>query len=235
MNDASTLRMAAVFSFLSPLSIVLVIPLAGAVAAVGGGPGPIDFGDGATLERLAALGAAPARVDLLALLGPALALPVGFGWYLLLRRTSRLATLGILLWYLGMIFIVTQDALQLAFVTRLPAAYAAADVVARPAIVAVGASLAAAIEVLASVGRLGDFGFLLVALAILRCASTPKWIGAVGVLSSGLSLGAGILSLALPQVTWLGLGVPIGIVLLLVCIAALGVVMLREANKEVTP
>ena len=90
MNDASTLRIAVVFSFLSPLAILAGVPFAAGLGGVGG-PGPIDFGDGALLGRLAELGAAPARVDLFALLGPVLALPAAFGWYLLLRSTSRSA------------------------------------------------------------------------------------------------------------------------------------------------
>jgi hypothetical protein len=63
-----------------------------------------------------------------------------------------------------------------------------------------------------------------------RCASIPKWIAGLGFVSPALSLVAGALALALPSVAWLGLGVPIGI-LLLVCIVGLGVVMLREARK----
>jgi hypothetical protein len=71
MNDTATLRMAAVFSFLSPLAILAGVPFAASLGGVGG-PGPIDFGDGALLDRLAQLGAAAVRVDLFALLGPAL-------------------------------------------------------------------------------------------------------------------------------------------------------------------
>lgn len=231
MNEASTLRIAAVFSFLSPLAILAGIPFAADVGGVGG-PGPIDFGSGAVLSRLAELGPAPVQVDTLALLGPMFALPAAYGWYLLLRSTSRLAALGTLLWYLGMVFIVTQDALQLAFVAKLPAAYAASDISTRAAIEVVGASLAYAIDVLAFVGRSGDFGFLLLALVMWRCATIPKWIAGLGFVSSVVSLVGGVLAFAFPDIALFRIGVPVGILMLLVCIAALGVVMLRVAKLE---
>jgi hypothetical protein len=37
---------------------------------------------------------------------------------------------------------------------------------------------------------------------------------------------------AFRSVVWFGVGVPVGILLLLICIAALGVVMLREAGQS---
>jgi len=66
-------------------------------------------------------------VDVLALISPVLALPAGAGWYLLAEDRRPLAALGILLWYLGMVFVIAQDALQVAVVTTLPSAYVAAD------------------------------------------------------------------------------------------------------------
>jgi hypothetical protein len=52
----------------------------------------------------------------------------------------------VLLWYLGMIFVITQDALEYALVTRLPDAYFAANETARTAIAAFGGSLGTFIE-----------------------------------------------------------------------------------------
>lgn len=231
MNDVPALRTAAAFSFLSPLAILAGIPFAASLGGVGG-PGPIDFGDGALLARLAELGTAPARVDLFALLGPVFALPAAFGWYLLLRPMGRLAQLGVVLWYIGMVFIILQDALQLAFVSTLPAAYAAADITTRAAIEAVGASLGYTIDALAFTGHLPNgFGFLLLSLLMWRSAVIPRWIAGLGVVSSTLALGSGVLAFAFPAVIWFDIGVPIGIMLLLVCIAALGGIMLREAKR----
>jgi hypothetical protein len=231
MNDASLLRLAAVFSFLSPLAILAGIPFAASLGGVGG-PGPIDYGDGALLLRLAELGEAPVRVDLFALLGPVFALPAAFGWYALLRSKGRLVQLGVGLWLIGMVFIVMQDALQLAFTATLPAAYAAADASTRAAIAAVGGGLGYAIDVLAFTGHLPNgLGFLLLSLLMWRSV-VPQWIAGLGLASATLSLGAGVLSFAFPVIAWFGIGVPIGIFLLLVCIAGLGVVMLREAKRQ---
>jgi hypothetical protein len=64
-----------------------------------------------------------------------------------------------------------------------------------------------------------------------RCAAVPKWVAGLGVASSTLALGSGTPAFVFPGIALLGIGVPVGMVLLLVCIAALGVVMLREAKR----
>jgi len=231
MNDASALRIAAVFSFLSPLAILAGAPFAAQLGGVGG-PGPIDFGDGERLLRLAELGAAPAWVDLSALLGPMFALPAVFGWYMLLRQMGRLPALGTVLWYLGMVFIVLQDALQLALVSTLPASYAAGDAGTRAAIEAVGGSFGHVIETVAFTGHLPNgFGSVLLFLVMWRCATIPKWIAGLGLVSSIIALVSGTLAFLFPDVAAFGIGVPVGIILLLVCIAALGFVMLSEARN----
>ncbi|MGH8310054.1 MAG: DUF4386 family protein, partial [Steroidobacteraceae bacterium] len=232
MNDASTLRIAAIFFFLSALAIFAGVPFAAGLGGVGG-PGPIDFGDGERLLRLAELGAAPVRVDLFALLGPLFVLPAGMGLYALLRSTSRLAQLGVAMWYVGMLFIVIQEALQLAFVSTLPGAYAAADPATRAALEAVGGSLGYAIEVLAISGHLPyDLGSILLSLLMWRCPAVPKWIAGLGLAAATLASASGVLSLAFPEVAWLSIGRPIGIFALIGWGVALGVVMLREARQQ---
>jgi hypothetical protein len=231
MNDAATLRIAAVFAFLAPLAIFAGIPSAAGLGGVGG-PGPIDFGDGALLARLAELGAAPARVDLFALLGPIFALPATMGWYVLLRTEGRLAQLGVVLWYVGMLFVIMQDALQLALVSTLPAAYAAGDISTRAAIEAVGGGLGYAIKVLAFSGHLPEsFGSILLLLLMWRCAAIPKWLTSFGLAGATLAFVSGVLGFALPEVPALGIGVPIGIFMILFWGVGLGVVMLREAKR----
>ena len=231
MNDATTLRIAAVFAFLSPLMIFAGIPFAAQLAGAGG-PGPIDFGDGAVLARLAELGDAPVRVDLFALLGPIFALPATMGWYVLLRTEGRLAQLGVVLWYVGMLFVITQDALQLALVSTLPASYAAADISTRSAIEAVGGGLGYAIKVLAFAGHLpSSFGSILLSLLMWRCAAIPKWLAGFGLAAALLAFVSGVLGFAFPKVPALGIGVPIGIFMILGWGIGLGVVMLREAGR----
>ena len=231
MSDATTLRIAAVFAFLSPLAIFAGIPFAAQLAGAGG-PGPIDYGNGAVLARLAELGSAAVYVDFFALLGPIFALPATMGWYVLLRDEGRLALLGIVMWYFGMAFVVAQDALQLALTSTLPAAYAAADVVTRAAIESVGGSLARSIEVLAFSGHLPEsFGSILLLLLMLRCAVIPRWLTAVGLLGATLAFVSGTLGFLFPDVTLLGIGVPIGIFVILFWGIGMGVVMLREAKR----
>ena len=232
MKDSSTLRIAAAFSFLSPLSIFSVAPFAAKLGGAGG-PGPIDFGNGELLDRLAQLGADAMRVDLFALLGPLFALPAAFGWYVLLRSTNRSAAqLGVALWLIGMVFIIFQDALQLALVSTLPAAHAAADIETRAAIEAVGGAFGYTIDVFAFVGHMPNgLGFIVLALLMWGCATIPKWIAGLGLVAATLELAAGVLGFVFPDVVWFAVGVPVGIVLVLVAIAALGVVMLREAKR----
>jgi hypothetical protein len=70
----------------------------------------------------------------------------------------------------------------------------------------------------ASTLRLAAAFSFLSPLAIL--AGIPFAAG-LGVASSILALGSGTLAFAFPGIALLGIGVPVGIVLLLVCIAAL--------------
>jgi hypothetical protein len=232
VTDATTLRIAAAFAFLSPLAIFAGIPYAAQLAGAGG-PGPIDFGDGAVLARLAELGAAPARVDFFALLGPILALPATMGWYVLLRPQGRLALLGVVLWYFGMVFIIAQDALQLALTSTLPDSYASVDIVARVTLEAVGRSFADIIEVLAFSGHLPNgFGIILLSLVMWRSGVVPKWLAGIGLVASMLALGSAVLGFAFPAMPLLGIGVPIGIFMLLGWGIGLGVVMLREAKRQ---
>lgn len=231
MNDATVLRIAAVCAFLAPLAIFAGIPYAAGLGGVGG-PGPIDFGNGALLARLAELGAAPARVDLFALLGPIFALPATMGWYVLLRSEGRLALLGVVMWYVGMIFIIAQDALQLALVATLPAAYAAADITTRVAIEALGGGLGYSIEVLAFSGHWPNgFGLIVLSLLMLRCAAVPGWVAGLNLAAAVIALSSGVLAFLSPALSWLGIGVPIGIFMMLGAGMGLGVVMWREAKR----
>jgi hypothetical protein len=224
---ASIIKIAAACSFLSPLCILAGVPVAASLGGVGG-PGPIDFGSGVVLTQLAMAAPRTIWVDTLALVSPVLALPVGAGWYLMLDHQRPLAALGTLLWYLGMVFVIAQDALQLAVVSTLPSAYVAADPPIKPALEVFGNSVALVIEVLAAVGVASGAGFMLLSLAMLRSPRIPRWIAILGLAANAaaiLSTGARFL---VPNVEILRLGVPLGILaFVVVCIPALGVVMLR--------
>jgi len=156
---------------LGAVCIVAVFPIAGSLRGIGG-PGPIDFGNGETLTALSDHTRAAVWVDTLAFLGPAMALPFAAAWFLMFRREGALAWFGVWLWSLGMIFTITQDAVQLAVVTKLPAAYSAADAAAKQALEAFGGSVA---YVLSSVGGLIGFsGVGIMGVVMLRSRISPR-------------------------------------------------------------
>lgn len=231
MSIKPALTIAGVLSIVNPLLILVALPFAARLRGVGG-PGPIDFGDARVLEQLHEVQADAVWVDTIALIGPTPALGIGIGWYLMVRRTSVLALYGTVLSYVGLVFVVAQDALQLAFVSRLPAAYVAATDAAKPAILAAGDTLGYAIEVLANVGIVGYVGAFIMYLVTLRTPSIPRGIGVVGAMASGLAILSSLLVLMIPQVPMLGIGRPIGILSNIMVGFALGIVMLRWKESE---
>jgi hypothetical protein len=150
----------------------------------------------------------------------------------MVRRTNVFALYGAVLSYVGMIFIIAQDAMQLAFVSRLPAAYVAATDATKPAVLVIGSVLAYAVEVLANVGIVSDLGALVLYLVMLHTPAIPRWIGLVGALSSGLAMLSSLLVMLVPQVPLVGIGRPIGILLNIVLGFALGIVMLRWKESD---
>jgi hypothetical protein len=232
MSRNSVLKVAGAFSILSVASVVAGAPFAARLRGFGG-PGPIEFGDASVLEKLAAAGSTATLVDSLALLGPALAFPIGFGWYQLAKDKGAAAGFSVGLWYIGMIFIVMQDALQLAFVSTLPQAYSVADANTRPAFLGMGAALASAVRIISDVGAISYLGAFLTSLLMWSCPGIPRWISAVGILSGGVAVLSTLLPLMLPGLSSLGAGRPIGIMISMIWIAALGVVMLFK--KDAVP
>lgn len=228
------MKIAAVFSFLSTLTILAGVPYAARLRGLGG-PGLIDFGDAAILTQLAMAGSAPVLIDTFAFLGPLLALPIGAGWYLLLRNQKPLAGLGVLLWYLGMIFVITQDAMQLALVTKLPSAYLAADASIKPALLVFGESLAYIIDILVFAAVLHAAGLFLVSMAMAREPRVPKWIAYLGMGASLIGVASTFGSALVPGVPALKAGGPLAIItIVVVWIPAVGVVMWRRRREADT-
>lgn len=228
VNYSIVIRIAAVSSWLSALSVLLGMPIAAGLRGVGG-PGPIDFGSGEVLTQLSMAAPRTIWVDTLALIGPVLALPAGAGWFLILGHQRPLAALGTLLWYLAVVFVIAQDAFQLALVTTLPPAYATASAAIKPAIEAFGGSFAYVITVVAMVGHyLNTTAILILAVAMIRSPRIPKWIAILCFTSATIGLLSASAQLILPQFRMLGIGVPVSILLfVLVCIPCLGDVMWR--------
>jgi hypothetical protein len=208
------------------------VPLAAGLQGVAG-PGLIAFGDGEILAQLAAAAPRTIWIDAVALVGPMVALPSGAGWHLLAGNQRPLAAFGTLLWYIGISFIIAQDAIQLAVVTTLPSAYVEATEMAKPAIEAFGATLAYVIEVLASVGIASNFGFLLVCIALLRAGGVPSWIPWLGIAVSALDLVSRAAQLAFPQAVWPTVAFVVGLLTFIMIVGpALGVVMWRRSSAR---
>jgi hypothetical protein len=178
----SATQISAIFSILSPLTLFLVIPLG---LSIGGGPAPIDFGNPGELARLRSRMPRAMLVELLALAAPVLALGAGYGWWVMLAPAGSYVGWAVVFWYLGMIFIVLNDALELALAARLPVAYEAADESVRPILLVFGASMSSAIEVLGILGGIiSFFGVILVAGAMLHFPGLPVWLAWIGLASA---------------------------------------------------
>jgi hypothetical protein len=232
MQNKAILKISGASATLSPLLLVGGVPLAAGLQGLGG-PGLIAFGDGEVLTRLAAAAPRTIWIDTIALIGPMVALLSGAGWHLLAGNQRLLAAFGTLLWYIGISFIIAQDAIQLAVVTTLPPAYVAATEVAKPAIEAFGATLAYIIEVLASVGIASNVGFLLVCIALLRAADAPRWIPWLGIAVSAVGFVSRAAQFTFPDASWPTVTAVVSLLTFIMIVGpALGVVMwLRSLTR----
>ncbi len=226
MGDRSLTRLAGIFSLLSAACLIGAMALG--ISQGGKGPGPIDFGDPHVLADLRAGGKASFILELLALIAPTLSLGAGLGWYPLLRDKGGYVAIGILLWYVGMIFVIWQDAMEFTLATSLPELHAQAEDARAEALLAIGALGGRTIEIFLLLGDvLSFFGILIVCTALLRGTGSMRLIGVCGTASAVL-ICAGLL---FPP---LGLARLIGFLLFLIWMIAMGVVMLRWRVVEPT-
>src|SRR5262249_39932750 len=183
-----------------------------------GGPAAIDFASPEVLRRLNDARPAILWSEALSLVGPTLALGAGLGWYRIVKPAGSYVALGVLLWYVGMVFVIMQDALEYVLVANLPASYFASDASAQAAIGALGASLSAFIEVLTLVGDLvGNAGVVLVGVGMLSgVAGVPRWLGALAVVG-GTLVALGLVAMAIsPNAGAIGAARPIGFLLFMI-------------------
>lgn len=222
MGDRSVLRIAGLFSLLSVASIVAAIVIG--VSLGGGGPVAIDFGDPTVLRDIASAGQVPVLLSFLALVGPTLGLPAGLGWYRLLGHKGGYVLMGVVLWYLGMVFVIWQDAMELVLVAELPKAYTAADGAQAEALLAAGRLLGAAVETFIVLGDVVSFfGMVLVNVAMWTLGGRWRILAAAGAAACVL-ITAGVAFPALAPVR-----LP-GFVLFVTWMAATGIAMLRAAG-----
>lgn len=142
-------------------------------------PPAFDFGDPQHLQRLSAESHDHALPLTLSLMSPVFALPAGLAIYQLIRPAGWTALFGTVMFFIGMIFVVLLDVLEWLAIARLAPVYGAASDVARPAMLAVGAVIDSAIDVLGYVGHFFSFGLaqLAFAFAIVAAPGVPNWLG----------------------------------------------------------
>lgn len=219
MGDGSLTRLAGIFSLLSAACLIGAMALG--ISLGGKGPGPIDFGDPQVLAQLRTGGKASLVLELLALIAPTLSLGAGLGWYPLLRDKGGYVAIGILLWYVGMIFVIWQDAMEFALAAWLPDLHAGVEGTRAEALLAIGAMGGRTIEIFMLLGDLLSFcGILIVCTALLRGTGSMRLIGACGA-ASAILICAGLL---FPP---LSLARLVGFLLFLIWMIAMGVLMLR--------
>lgn len=142
-------------------------------------PPAFDFGDAQHLERLAVESRHHLLPLTLSLASPVLVLPAGLALFHILRPAGWTALFGTVMFFVGMIFVVLLDVLELVAIARLAPAYGAAPDFARPAIAATGAVIDTSIDVLGYVGHFFSFGVaqLAFAFAIVAAPGVPNWLG----------------------------------------------------------
>ena len=219
----SATQISAVFSILSPLVIFTLIPLG---RSTGGGPDPVDFGNPDELGRLRAGMPKTLWVETLALAAPTLALGAGYGWWVMLRPAGPYVGLVVLLWYLGMIFIIVNDALELAIAARLPFAYDSASDVEKPILLVFGACMSSATKVCAVLGGVVSFlGAILVGIAMIHFPGLPGWLGWLGTVGALILLCTRLSSVLIKRAGALGPLTLIGFVVYMAWMVVTGIFM----------
>jgi hypothetical protein len=219
MGDRLVLRIAGALSLLAVAAIVAAI-----VVRIGLGRnfGPEDFSQSVILQQLYLAGPAAVQAALLALIGLLLLLAAGLGWHQMLRVQGSHVTLGAILWYIGMVFLILQGAVEYSLTSFLPQAYVpAAELPLSTGLVAAGGAMSVIARTLSAIGDAVSFaGVLLLGAALWQMGGRWRILGAGG-------MGAALLG-------WLGLASgemvplrPVGQGVFLLWVAAMGVAMLR--------
>ena len=212
---------------MSPALFLILIPLGIRL----GRPGtvPIKFGNAEELKKLHATMPGMLRLESLALAAPVTSLGVGYGWYLLVGTVASYGAMGVVLWHLGMIFVVTNDTLELGWVATLPAHYQYADNTLKPALLGFGRIVGYCIELFSLVGGLVSFsGIALISASMLHTPGLPIWLGALGIIASALILVSRIGTYSIDTLKPLGVLGLVGFILFMTWIACTGAFMLRS-------
>ena len=176
-NDTWVPRISGVLSILSIAATLTAFGIGSSRGLLP--PTAFDFGNANDLTRLAADSSGHALPLALSLLAPCLALPVGLGWFHVLRPAGFYAVCGVVMFFVGMIFVVLLDVVELTLIVDLAPAYREADGATKPALLAVAETMERTRRVLGYVGHFFGFGLgqLALGLAILRVRRVPRWLG----------------------------------------------------------
>ena len=177
MNDTALPRIAGVFLLASLMTNLMAFFIG---TSRGLAPPPtFDLGDPQQLMRLSAESGAHLFPLTLSLLSPVLAIPAGLGIYHVLRAAGWPALFGVVMFFVGMIFVVLFDVLELIALARIAPAFGAAPDFARPSIQALGGAVDTAIDVLGYIGHFFSFGLAQLAfgIAIIKVPGISNWLG----------------------------------------------------------
>jgi len=227
MNDTFITRVAGVSAL---LSVVVQFGAIGIAVSRGIRPGgAIDFGDGAQLVAAANADHAASVLGLsLATLSPFVALPLGLGLYVLLKKAKAYALFGAVMYYVGMTITLIHEVLRVALFVKLPPAYLAAPESSKPAIAGLGGLLQYAEGMFALMAFIVMFGLGLsaFALAILSLRVVSHWLGWTLLIPA---VGVGLIAFPLGYfgVTAAGLLVLPGMLVFFVWLVSMAVVLLR--------
>ena len=168
-------------------------------------------------------------LESLSLAAPVTSLGAGYGWYWLVRGGAPDGAMGVVVWYLGMIFVIINDTLELGLVATLPAQYQRADDTLKPALLGFGAIVGYCIELFSLVGGLVSFsGVALIAISMLHVPSLPPWLGALGIIASVLILVSRIGTHLVRSLKPLGVLGLVGFILFMTWILSTGIFTLRS-------
>lgn len=168
----------------------------------------------------------------LGIIAPGLSLLAWLAMYSALAPGGAAALCGILATAFGFLLGVMAEVIRLSVTMTLPARYLAASEVARPAVLALGAFLSQLFQLLAMTSLILIYavGMPLVAAAILKGRTLPRWLGWVLLLPSILAgyIGAPLLLLGYPIG---GPFVGVGLNVFFIWFVVLAVVLLRWSPK----
>jgi hypothetical protein len=225
MGDVALPRIAGVFLLAAVVTNMVAFMIG---TSRGLAPPPaFDFGDAQHLSRLSAESSSHLLPLALSLLSPVLAIPAGLGIYHVLRTAGWPALFGVVMFFVGMIFVVLLDILELLAIARVAPAFGGAPDFARPSIQALGGTIDSGIDILGYVGHFFSFGLAQLAfgIAIIKVPGISNWLG-------GLSFIPGILiGWLTPLVAIAGLSpapvIGVGIIAFLTWLIGMAFVLLR--------